>query len=128
MRTPPTSSQDRAPERRGGPAGGAGASRPQAVATARIHAPEEARRCPAEETRGGGSFQEVGDAAGREPGGALSVHAAPVVAEDRAAQPERDEQQPPRALRVRLAAVLAQEAQLPAQVLDEHPTLVRRRV
>ena len=43
-----------------------------------------------------------------------------------AAQPQRPAEQPPRALGVADAAVLGEEAQVPADVLAEHPAAVRR--
>ena len=74
------------------------------------------------------SSEQLADASGGEPAAPSRYMPAPLAADEHAAQAQRDEEQPARALRVRVAAVLAEEAELAAQVLDEQPALVRGRV
>src|SRR5216117_2701206 len=124
--TPPRGA--RAHRRRDGPGPAARASPLRAAPTSRTRARAEAARCRAEESPAAGSFEQVADAAGGEPARAVAVHPAAFAADDEAAQSQGHEQQPPGALGVGDSAVLAQEAQLAAQVLDEQAPLVARRV
>src|SRR5204862_7375106 len=91
-------------------------------------APAGATRPRAGASRAAGSSQEVGDATGGEPRRTLAVHRTALAAPEHASQPQREEQQRAGVICIGRAAVLAQEAQLTAQVLDEHPALVRGRV
>src|SRR2546426_265253 len=96
------------------------ASPPRGEARGRSRAPAAAARCRAAAGRGAAaSSEQVADPARREPARALAVQPALLAADEHAAQTQRDEEQPARAFRVRVAAVLAKEAQLAAQVLDE---------
>ena len=58
--------------------------------------------------------------AGREPPGRAAVGGAPLAAEEAPARGERHEHQPPGALGLALAAVVGEEAQVAAHLLDEH--------
>ena len=102
-------------ERRGG--------EPQPEAEAVLgQEPRDAEQRQCEEQ---GHASRSDDPARREPGGALAVHAPPRPAVDPAAQPQRREEERPRALGVALAAVLAEEAELAAEVLGEEQPPVR---
>ena len=105
-RAPARRRAGRAPARRGSRAAARPRSRTRAAGTRR--SPEERR-----------------DVARGEEAHALAVARPSLAAEDQRAQPERPEQEPPRALGLARPAVLGEEAQDPAQVLGVQPPAVR---